>query len=58
LVAVQRSDLFRVDLANDPDCICGCAFEDVIHFILECCVYNEAREALTLRLILLHEQQI
>ena len=41
-------------LANDPGCICGCAFEDAIHFILECCLYNEARE-LKLRLVFLHE---
>jgi hypothetical protein len=41
-----NADLFRVHLANDPGCICGCAFEDAIHFILECCLYNEAREEL------------
>jgi hypothetical protein len=29
-----NADLFRVHLANDPGCICGCA----IHFILECCL--------------------
>jgi hypothetical protein len=50
-----NADLFRVHLANDPGCICGCAFEDAIHFILECCFYNEAREELKLRLIFLHE---
>jgi hypothetical protein len=33
-----NADLFRVHLANDPGCICGCAFEDAIHFILECCL--------------------
>jgi hypothetical protein len=42
-----------VDLANDPGCICGCAFEDAIHFILECSLYNEAREELKLRLVFL-----
>jgi hypothetical protein len=26
-----------------------------IHFILECCLYNEAREELKLRLVFLHE---
>jgi hypothetical protein len=35
--------------------ICGCAFEDAIHFILECCLYNEAREELKLRLVLLFD---
>ena len=38
--------------------ICGCAFEDAIHFILECCLYNEAREELKLRLVFLNEVKI
>jgi hypothetical protein len=54
-----NADLFRVHLANDPGCcICGCAFEDTIHFILEWCLYNEAREELKLRLVILHELKI
>ena len=44
--------------ANDPGCICGCAFEDAIHFILECCLYNEARVELKLRLVFLHELKL
>jgi hypothetical protein len=32
--------------------------EDEIHFILECCHYNEAREELKLRLVFLHELKI
>ena len=52
------ADLFRVHLANDPGCICGCAFEDAIHYILECCLYNEAREELKLRLVFLNELKI
>ena len=51
-------DLFRVHLANDPGYIFGCAFEDEIHFILECCIYNEAREELKRRLVFLHELKI
>ena len=51
-------DLFRVYLANDPDCICGYAFEDATHFILECCHYNEARQEFILRLVFLHELKI
>ena len=47
---MMNADLFRVHLANDPGCTCGCAFEDAIHFIIECCLYNEAREELKLRL--------
>ena len=35
-----------------------CGFEDAIHFILECCLYNEAREELKLRLVFLHEHKI
>jgi len=35
---------------NDPGCIYGCTFEDVIHFILECCLYNETSKDLKLRL--------
>ena len=53
-----NADLFRVHLANDPGCICGCAFEDAIHYILECCLYNKAREELKLRLVFLHELKI
>ena len=44
-------------LANDPGCKCGCAFEDAIHYILECCLY-EAREELKLRLVFLNELKI
>ena len=29
-----NADLFRVHLANDRGCICGCAFEDAIHFYI------------------------
>jgi hypothetical protein len=32
--------------------------EDAIHFILECCLYNEAREELKLRLVFFHELKI
>ena len=35
-----------------------CAFEDAIHFILECCLYKETREELKLRLVFLHELKI
>ena len=45
-------------LANDPGCICGCAFKDAIHYILECCLYKETREELKLRLVFLHELKI
>ena len=44
-----NADVFHVHFANDPSCICGCAFED---FILECCLCNAAREELKLALVL------
>ena len=56
--SVRNIDLFRVHLANDPGCICWCTFEDAIHYILECCLYNEAREELKLRLVFLNELKI
>ena len=34
------------------------AFENAICFILECCLYNKAREELKLRLVFLHELKI
>ena len=36
----------------------GCAFEDAIHYILECCLYNKAREELKLRLVFINELKI
>ena len=42
-----NADLFRVNLINDPGCVCGWIIEDAIHFVLECCLYVEAREQLT-----------
>ena len=42
-----NADLFRVNLINDPGCVCGWVIEDVIHFFLECYLYVEAREQLT-----------
>ena len=43
----MNADLFRVNLINDPGCVCGWVIEDAIHFFLECCLYVEAREQLT-----------
>ena len=42
-----NADLFMVNLINDPGCVCGWVIEDAIHFFLECCLYDEAREQLT-----------
>jgi hypothetical protein len=38
-----NADLFRVNLINDPGCVCGWVIEDAIHFFLECCLYVKAR---------------
>ena len=42
-----NADLSRVNLINDPGCVCGWVLEDAINFFLECCLYVEAREQLT-----------
>ena len=42
-----NADLSRVNLINDPGCVCGWVIEDAIHFFLEYCLYVEAREQLT-----------
>jgi len=49
-----NADLFLIHFVNDPNCICGCAFEDALHFILECGLCNAAREELKLTLVFLH----
>ena len=41
-----HADLFRVNLKNDPCCVCGHLFEDVIHFLLECPRYQHDRISL------------
>jgi hypothetical protein len=43
----QRVINSRINLINDPGCVCGWVIEDAIHFFLECCLYVEAREQLT-----------
>jgi hypothetical protein len=36
----------RVNLKNDPRCVCGHLFEDAIHFFLECPLYQHDRTSL------------
>ena len=54
----MNADLFCVNLANDPGCICGCTFKDAIHFILECCLLQrrkgriEVKTSLIIRIFL------
>jgi hypothetical protein len=38
------ADLYRVNLKNDPHCVCGHLFEDAIHFFLECPLYQHEGE--------------
>jgi hypothetical protein len=35
-----NADLYRVNLKNDPRCVCGHLFEDTILFFLECPLYQ------------------
>jgi hypothetical protein len=39
-------DLYRVNLKNDPRCVCGHLFEDAIHFFLECPLYQHDRTSM------------
>jgi hypothetical protein len=41
-----NADLYRVNLKNDPRCVCGPLFEDAIHFVLECPLYQHDRTSL------------
>ena len=41
-----NADLYRVNLKNDPRCVCGHLFEDAIHFFLECSLYQHDRTSL------------
>ena len=40
------ADVYRVNLKNDPRCVCGHLFEDSIHFFLECPLYQHDRTSL------------
>jgi hypothetical protein len=41
-----NADLYRVNLKNDPCCVCGHLFEDAINFFLECPLYQHDRTSL------------
>jgi hypothetical protein len=41
-----NAGLYRVNLKNDPHCVCGHLFEDAIHFFLECPLYQHDRNSL------------
>ena len=46
------ADLYRVNLKNDPHCVCDHLFEDAIHFFLECRLYQHDRIYLTVLMTL------
>jgi hypothetical protein len=41
-----NADLYRVNLKNDPRCVCGHLFEDAIIFFLESPLYQHDRTSL------------
>jgi hypothetical protein len=43
---LYNSDLFRINIINDPKCQCGAPFEDSIHYLMECPLYQNERDCL------------
>ena len=41
-----NSDLYRINITNDPKCQCGAPYEDSIHYLMECPLYQK-REILS-----------
>ena len=41
-----NADLYRVNLKNDPRCVCCHLFEDAIHCFLKCPLYQHDRTSL------------
>ena len=41
-----NSDLFRINIINYSKCQCGAPFEDSIHYLMECPLYQNERECL------------
>lgn len=42
-----NADLFRINIVDNPKCHCGFEYEDVIHYMLECPLYQTDRIVLT-----------
>jgi hypothetical protein len=38
-----NSDLYRINITNDPKCQCGAPYEDSIHYLMECPLYQNER---------------
>ena len=41
-----NSDLYRINITNDPKCQCGSPYEDSIHYLMECPLYQNERYCL------------
>jgi hypothetical protein len=41
-----NSDLYRINITNDPKCQCGAPFEDSINYLMECPLYQNERNCL------------
>ena len=41
-----NSDLYRINITNDPKCQCGAPYEDSIHYLMECPLYQNERYCL------------
>ena len=41
-----NSDLYRINITNDPKCQCGAPFEDSTHYLMECPLYQNERDCL------------
>jgi hypothetical protein len=39
-----NSDIFLINITNDPKCQCGAPFDDVIEYLMECPLYKKTKE--------------
>ena len=44
-----NADLFRINITKDPKCQCGAPFEDSIHNLMECPLYQNERDCIFIR---------
>ena len=43
VVNPSNSDLYRINITNDPKCQCGAPYEDSSHYLMECPLYQNER---------------
>jgi len=41
-----NSDLYRINITNDPKCQCGAPYEDSTYYLMECPLYQNERDCL------------